>query len=114
MADSIGSRIRATREEYGMSQAELGRRLGLRRQQMHSIEWDRQRPTGEQVAAIARILRVNGNYLLGLSADKTYRPSRAPGGEGDWQVRSLLQDFLTSTTLSEQCVVVYALLRQNA
>jgi transcriptional regulator with XRE-family HTH domain len=67
MAETIGSRIRAARTEYGMAQAELGRRVGISRQQMNSIEFDRQPPTAEQVAAIARILRVSGDYLLGLS-----------------------------------------------
>ena len=70
MAETIGARIRAARTAYGMSQAELGRRLGLTRQQMNNIEMDRQPPTGYQVADIARILRVNGNYLLGLSETK--------------------------------------------
>ena len=71
MAETIGSRIRAARSEYGMSQAELGRRIGLTRQQMNSIEMDRQPPTGVQVAAIARTLRVSGNYLLGLCDTET-------------------------------------------
>ena len=92
MAESIGARIRTSRSTYGMSQAELGRRLGITRQQMNSIELDRQRPSGDQVAAIARILRVSGNYLLGLCEPE--RPKRAPGGEWDWQVRSLLQALL--------------------
>lgn len=70
MANPIGQRIRTAREDYGMSQAELARRVGVKPQTMNAIELGRQDPKASLVRDIARVLRVRGEYLLGLTDDK--------------------------------------------
>lgn len=70
MANPIGQRIRTAREDYGMSQAELARRIGVSPQSMNAIEMERLDPKASLVRRIAQVLRVRGDYLLCLSDDK--------------------------------------------
>ena len=66
---TIGDRIRAAREYRRVKQSELARRLGKTRQYLFQIEHDIHMPGVEILVAIAKELRVNGNYLLGLSEE---------------------------------------------
>jgi DNA-binding XRE family transcriptional regulator len=70
MTNPIGQRIRTAREDYGMSQAELARRIGISPQSMNAIEMGRVDPKASLVGSIAQALRVRGDYLLCLSDDK--------------------------------------------
>lgn len=70
MANPIGQRIRTAREDYGMSQAELARRIGISSQSMNAIEMERTDPKASLVGRIAQVLRVRGDYLLCLTDDK--------------------------------------------
>lgn len=70
MVDTLGKRIRDVRLRYGMSQAELARRIGITPQAMNAIENESVDPRASRVAAIARILRVSSDYLLGLRDDE--------------------------------------------
>ena len=68
MPQTLGDRIRAARLRYGMSQAELARRLDVSPTTMNSIEAGRTLDPGVlKVKEIARILRVNMNYLVGFT-----------------------------------------------
>lgn len=58
-ATSVTNRIRALRFENGeMSQAELGRRIGVTRQTIMAIELGRYSPTLEMAFQIARVFKV--------------------------------------------------------
>jgi transcriptional regulator with XRE-family HTH domain len=75
MAQVIGARIRALREERGLSQSHLAVRSGLTRSQIGRVEKD-QRP-GVQAVAVGRLaaaLHTTSDYLLGLTADPTPPP----------------------------------------
>jgi transcriptional regulator with XRE-family HTH domain len=55
---------------YGMSQAELARRVGISIQGMNLIEAGKTPdPAASRVREIARVLRVSADYLLGLKDD---------------------------------------------
>lgn len=82
MANPIGQRIRTAREDYGMSQAELARRVGVKAQTMNAIELERLDPKASLVRDIARVLRVRGEYLLGLTEEKDI-PARGCRGVVD-------------------------------
>jgi len=72
MAQVIGERIRALREERGLSQNRLAVKSGLTRSQISRVEKD-QRP-GVQAVAVGRLaaaLHTTSDYLLGLTADPT-------------------------------------------
>lgn len=62
----IGERIRARREELGMSQDELAKRCGYAsRVSISKIESDSRGLPTDKVATIARALRVSPAYLMG-------------------------------------------------
>jgi len=66
MAERLGDRIRKARERYGMSQAELARRIGVSKNTMNLIEASKTPdPAASKVKAIADVLRVSTDYLLG-------------------------------------------------
>src|SRR5262245_22209983 len=68
MSETFGDRIRKARTHYGMSQAELARRIKVSLNTMNKIELgETPDPRASRIKAIALALRVNGNYLLGLS-----------------------------------------------
>ena len=71
MAENLGDRIRRVREHYGMSQAELARRIGISKNSMHLIEANKTPdPAASKVRAVADVLHVSADYLLGLSDDE--------------------------------------------
>lgn len=72
MPDSLGERIRRARCCYGMSQAELARRIKVSANAMHKIEVGATPdPRVSHIAAIADVLGVSMDALLG-------RPSATP------------------------------------
>ncbi len=67
-AESVGNRIRGARGYRGMGQAELARQIGLSKTSLSLIETGQtENPRSSIIRDIARILRVNANFLLGLS-----------------------------------------------
>jgi transcriptional regulator with XRE-family HTH domain len=68
MSETLGARIRRARVRYGMSQAELARRIGISTQGMNMIERGATPdPAVSRVREIARVLKVRADYLLGLT-----------------------------------------------
>lgn len=62
----IGERIKARREELGMSQDELARMVGYKwRSSINKIELGGQRLPQKKIVEIARALRVTPSYLMG-------------------------------------------------
>ena len=67
MSETLGKRIRHARIRYGMSQAELARRIGISTQGMNLIEADKTPdPAASRIREIARVLKVSADYLLSL------------------------------------------------
>lgn len=65
MPSKLGDRIRSERERYGMTQAELSRRIGLSTTAMNDIEQGRTvDPRVSKVVAIADTLHVSIDTLL--------------------------------------------------
>ena len=70
MSKSLGERIRETRLRYGMSQAELARRIGVSTTTMNQIEsGDTPDPRASRIRAIADVLGVSADYLLGRESE---------------------------------------------
>ena len=62
----IGERIKARREELGMSQEELAHAIGYKsRSSINKIELDGQGLPQKKVVAIARALKTTPSYLMG-------------------------------------------------
>ena len=63
---TIGSRIRNRREELGLSQEELGKRLGYKsRSSINKIELDQRNLTQSKIKAIADALGTTPAYIMG-------------------------------------------------
>jgi len=70
MCETLGRRIRRARTHYGMTQAELARRVGISSQGLNAIETDKTPdPGASRIREIARVLRVSADFLLGLTND---------------------------------------------
>ena len=72
---TIGSRIRARREELNMSQDELGKRLGYKsRSSINKIELDQRNLTQSKIKAIADALDTTPAYIMGWEEAKAKPP----------------------------------------
>ena len=70
MAETLGARIKRIRLAYGMSQAELARRIGVSKNTMYQIEAGKTPdPQVSRIQAIARVLNTSPNVLLGYDED---------------------------------------------
>ena len=66
MENIFGIRLREAREELGLTQDKLAKAMNT--QQTHVARWERgaRKPSIDTVIAIAKILKVSSDYLLGL------------------------------------------------
>lgn len=65
-SSTIGNRIRNRREELGLSQDELGKRLGYKsRSSINKIELDQRNLTQSKIKAIANALETTPSYIMG-------------------------------------------------
>jgi transcriptional regulator with XRE-family HTH domain len=72
MAELLGDRIRKARERYGMSQAELARRIKVSKQALYQIESNKTPDPGVlKVKAIADVLKISVDALLGREAEES-------------------------------------------
>ena len=67
---TIGERVKAVREQRGMKQAELARRLGCSVNALSMLEHNTiSDPRASRIIGIAEALQVSADYLLGLRED---------------------------------------------
>ena len=72
MAETLGARIRRTRQRYGMSQAELARRIKISGNSLNKIELgETPDPRASRIKAIAKALGVSTDYLLGCEDEES-------------------------------------------
>ncbi|HRE49034.1 MAG TPA: helix-turn-helix transcriptional regulator [Aggregatilineales bacterium] len=79
------NRLRATREEKGMSQVELSRRTGISNVVINRYEGGRSEPSIGNLVKFAEVLGVSTDYLLGLShtPDQSYEMAKLDAPEAD-------------------------------
>ena len=65
----VADRIKHLREQQGLTQAELARRLGVTRSSVNAWELGISVPSTQYVVELADLFRVSTDYLLGV--DKT-------------------------------------------
>lgn len=76
MAGEVGDRIRTLREARGLKQAALARRLGVPPQTLSSYERGYHEPPAAVIPAIAEVLKVSYEELLGeLPSNRGGAPS---------------------------------------
>jgi transcriptional regulator with XRE-family HTH domain len=86
----IGARIAALRRKYGLSQAELARKLGVSASAVGMYEQGRREPAADLLVNMARQFGVSTDYLL----------TGHPGDDQDNE--ALTQTLLHSLDASEQ------------
>ena len=64
----FGRRLRAAREMRGLSQRELGEKLGVSQSAVAYLEGV-ERPSFENLVKVAQLLDVSADYLCGLTVD---------------------------------------------
>ena len=75
MTEPLGTLVRQARKRYGMSAAELARRVAITRQQIYMIESNKSPDPGVlTVKAIADVLGVSVDSLLGPAETATSPP----------------------------------------
>ena len=80
MAEALGARIRRIRQKYGMSQAELARRIHISLNAMNKIEsGETPDPRASRIKAIADVLRVSTDALFGREDDTSELEPTLPG-----------------------------------
>jgi transcriptional regulator with XRE-family HTH domain len=73
----IGERVRALREERGLTQTELGNLLDLRQTNVSAIERGDRGVTIHQAVRIARVLRVSADELLTGNGSAKSSPAKS-------------------------------------
>jgi transcriptional regulator with XRE-family HTH domain len=77
---SLGERIALARKQAGLSQEQLGDKLGVSRQAVSKWESDQTNPDVAYVAQMCRLLGVSSDWLLlGEESAQTAAPARCPG-----------------------------------
>lgn len=69
---TVGQRIRAARKRAGLTQKELGEKLGLSFQGVAQWENNLRNPKHETIQRIAKALGVSVDYLIGINSTQTY------------------------------------------
>ncbi|WP_217596316.1 helix-turn-helix domain-containing protein [Cohnella sp. GbtcB17] len=71
---SLGSRIREFRNKRGLTQGQLADKLEMTEANISSYERDKSAPPSDKLNAIAAILDVSTDYLLGRTSNPNERP----------------------------------------
>jgi transcriptional regulator with XRE-family HTH domain len=74
----LGSRLRAFRQQRGITQVELALAMRLTQSNISAIERGARGITIHQVVELARILRVSADEILGLSGTPGSKDTRSP------------------------------------
>lgn len=67
----ISDKIRQLREQAGLSQAQLAKKLDVTRSSVNAWEMGLSTPTTQYIVALTRLFHVSADYILGTQADRT-------------------------------------------
>ncbi len=86
----VASRIKTLREQHGMTQAALAKRLGITRSSVNAWEMGISVPSTQYVVELAELFKVSTDFLLGV--DKSPSINAAGLTEEDMQLlHSIIQ-----------------------
>ena len=107
----VGQRVRALRCAQGMSQADLGQKVGVRFQQIQKYESGANRVSASRLLALAQTLGVPVSHFFdGLEAAPDTSSATAAGSSladllSDEQFMTLAQDFLKLSRRQREAVL---------
>ena len=91
---TFGERLKQARQQKGLSQSELGKRINVHYTQVGRYENKGAKPAGDVLARIANVLEVSSDYLMNGNAETIANDTL--------QDKELLNHFKQIETLSEQ------------
>ena len=106
---TIGSRIRTRREELGLSQDELAKRLGYKsRSSLNKIELDQRNLTQSKIKAIADALETTPSYIMGWNetTDNLLLKTAREKVNGDRFFEKTLDEQETLLSLSNEAMKI--------
>ena len=69
----FGSRVLEQRKKMGISQGELGAKIGLTHKAISTIESGKRGTSFENLVELAYVFQVSTDYLLGITDDPAWR-----------------------------------------
>lgn len=67
----ISERIRELREQAGLSQSQLAKRLDVTRSSVNAWEMGLSAPTTQYIVSLTKLFHVSADYILGTESDLT-------------------------------------------
>ena len=64
---SFGEKVRNLREDKDLTQAQLGKALGMTQRKLSYMECGKCEPSIEDITALCKFFKVSSDYLLGLN-----------------------------------------------
>ena len=84
---TIGQRIAAMRRELGISQIDLGDKMGVSRQSVSKWEADGAIPEIDKLIALSKLFGVSVGWLLGVENDtQTEEPAETEFSDREWEI----------------------------
>ena len=71
----VAARIKLLRDQRGMTQTELAKRLGITRSSVNAWEMGISVPSTQYIVELARLFKVSTDYLLGVASAATVNVS---------------------------------------
>lgn len=71
----VAARIKLLRDQRGMTQTELAKRLGITRSSVNAWEMGISVPSTQCIVELARLFKVSTDYLLGVASSATVNVS---------------------------------------
>ncbi|MGB7270935.1 MAG: helix-turn-helix transcriptional regulator [Albidovulum sp.] len=90
---TLGDRLAAAREQQGMSQNDLARRLGVRAKTISQWEADASEPRANRVQMLAGLLGVSLRWLLTGEGEGVDGPAIAPADAAPSPISGLLAEL---------------------
>ena len=101
-AATFGDRVAAAREAADMTQAQLARRLGIKKTTVMAWEQDLSEPRANKLSMMSGVLNVSMSWLLTGEGDDLTEPATADEQSADYQallreLRGLREDLRRQT-----------------
>jgi transcriptional regulator with XRE-family HTH domain len=71
----VAAKIKLLRDQRGMTQTELAKRLGITRSSVNAWEMGISVPSTQYIVELARLFKVSTDYLLGVASSATVNVS---------------------------------------
>lgn len=110
----LGAKIKALREQLGITSQELAERANVSQPYISQIENDRRQPSYNTLHAIAYALNTSIDYFLGSSSESPVNPSHSSNLEYSMVYNQKASSLMARESINLTALVDYALAIENA